>query len=95
MPVSKDTVEHTARLAMLKLDDNKLTDTTSSINDVLLLIDELQSVDTSGIEAMAHPLDAVAPLREDIPATSIDRDALLANAPEQQDGQFLVPRVVE
>jgi len=95
MPVSKDTVEHTAHLAMLKLDQNKLAETTSSINDVLLLIDELQSINTDGIEAMAHPLDAVAPLREDTPSHSADRDALLANAPEQQDGQFLVPRVVE
>ena len=95
MSVTKETVEQSAKLAMLKLDDTEITEATSSINKILSLVDELQSVDTAGISPMAHPLDAVQYLREDTVTSSNRRDSLLANAPSQEDGQFLVPRVVE
>ena len=55
----------------------------------------MQAVDTTGVEPMAHPLGGAQRLRDDVLTASDERAAILANAPEQQDGLFLVPRVLE
>ncbi|MOA29126.1 aspartyl/glutamyl-tRNA amidotransferase subunit C [compost metagenome] len=66
------------------------------------MIERLQSVDTQGVEPLAHPLsaheDIVLRLREDaVTETSSEarREALLANAPDAQEGLFLVPKVLD
>ncbi len=95
MSVTTKTVEQAAKLAMLNLDTPAIEAATTSINEVLSLVDVLQSVDTTGVLPMAHPLDAVQYLRDDIVTSANNRDALLSNAPSKENGQFLVPRVVE
>ena len=69
---------------------------------ILHLIERLQSVDTQGVEPLAHPLsaheDITLRLREDAvtePSSETRRQELLANAPDAQDGLFLVPKVIE
>ena len=88
-------VEQLAHLARIALDESTLSRTTRSLADVLALIDQLQAVDTTGIEPMAHPLDAVQRLRADIVTEPDQRDVLQAIAPAVQDGLFLVPKVIE
>ena len=95
MSVSTETVKHVAKLSMLAIDTANESLVTERINKVLELVDALQSIDTEGVEPLAHPMDATQTLRGDVVAESPSRDKLLANAPEQHDGQFLVPRVVE
>ena len=80
---------------MLSLDQASLNKATDKLNQVLDLIDELQSVNTDGVEPLAHPLDATQTLRADDVTRFDRRDELLSNAPESAEGQFLVPRVVE
>ena len=65
------------------------------LQNILKHFEMLDSVDTSKIEATAHILDTVNVLREDKAEPSTDREALVANAPEQEDGCYIVPRVVE
>ena len=65
------------------------------LNDIFGMIERLQSVDTAGIEPMSHPLGGGQRLREDLPSPVGIREAALRNAPAQQDGLFLVPRVIE
>jgi aspartyl-tRNA(Asn)/glutamyl-tRNA(Gln) amidotransferase subunit C len=59
------------------------------------MIEQLQSVDTAGIEPMSHPLGGGQRLREDRAGAQADREALMRNAPARQDGLFLVPRVLD
>ena len=95
MAIERQQVEQLAHLARIALDESTLSRTTRSLADVLALIDQLQAVDTTGIEPMAHPLDAVQRLRADIVTGPDQRDVLQAIAPAVQDGLFLVPKVVE
>lgn len=95
MAIERQQVEQLARLARIALDESTLARTTSSLGDVLALIDQLQAVDTSGVEPMAHPLDVVQRLRQDVVTEPDQRAVLQANAPAVQDGLFLVPKVIE
>lgn len=95
MSITNESVQHVAELAMLSLDEPATLKATDKLNQVLAMIDKLQAVDTDNVEPLAHPLDAKQVLRADEVTKMNNREALLSNAPEAQDGQFLVPRVVE
>lgn len=55
----------------------------------------MQQVNTEGIEPMAHPLGGTQRLRADVADATVDRTENMKNVPEQQDGLFVVPRVIE
>ena len=95
MAIERQQVEQLARLARIALDESTLARTTHSLGDVLALIDQLQAADTTGIEPMAHPLDAVQRLRPDVVTETNQREALQSISPAVQDGLFLVPKVIE
>ncbi|WP_298634683.1 Asp-tRNA(Asn)/Glu-tRNA(Gln) amidotransferase subunit GatC [uncultured Umboniibacter sp.] len=95
MSITNESVQHVAELAMLSLDQPAIDKATTKLNQVLDMIDKLQAVDTENVEPLAHPLDAIQVLRADEVTKLNRREALLSNAPEAQDGQFVVPRVVE
>ena len=59
------------------------------------LVEEMQSVDTQDVEPVSNPLDGIQRLREDRVTEEDQRELFLANAPESEQGLFLVPRVVE
>jgi len=102
MALTEQEVARIARLARLQLSAGQLTQAQTEINDILGLIQELQAVDTTGIEPLAHPLSAMTEvylrLRDDVvtETTSTERrEALMANAPGKRDGLFLVPKVID
>lgn len=102
MSLSLEDVTRIARLARLELTPEKQEQTLNELNNILGLIEKLQSVDTTGIEPLAHPLsaheDITLRLREDnVTETSSEtqRSALMANAPASENGLFLVPKVIE
>jgi aspartyl-tRNA(Asn)/glutamyl-tRNA(Gln) amidotransferase subunit C len=99
MSLSDDQVRRIARLARLDLAPQEVAPVASRLNRVLGLIEQMRAVDTSGIEPMAHPLDASLPagqrLRPDQVSESDRRDAYQAVAPATQDGLYLVPKVIE
>jgi len=93
--LDSDDVKAIAHLARIGLDEDSRRRLAADLNTVLELVAELESVDTSGVEPMAHPLEATLRLRDDI-VTERDRCvALQAIAPEVEGGYFLVPRVIE
>jgi len=95
MAFDKSEVEKVAQLARLHMSDAEADEVASRITDILALIDQMQSIDTNGIEPLAHPLDVTQPLRED-KVTEVDRrDELQTLAPETEDGLYLVPKVIE
>lgn len=99
MSISSDQITATAQLAKLKLNASEIEEVTARITAILDLVDQMQSVDTSNVEPMAHPLDAVQRLRVDQAKPPEDpiksRDQFLTLAPASEDGLFLVPKVIE
>ncbi|MGB5325157.1 MAG: Asp-tRNA(Asn)/Glu-tRNA(Gln) amidotransferase subunit GatC [Pseudomonadales bacterium] len=99
MSISREQIAATARLARIRLHDSEIDHITSRITSILDMVDQMQQVDTSGVEPMANSLDAVQLLRADAVDEPSDklaaRDALMAGAPAAEDGLFLVPKVIE
>lgn len=102
MALTTDDVARIARLARLELTAEQSAQMQTELNQVLGLIEQLQSVDTQGVEPLTHPLSALEDielrLRDDVaqaPATAERREQLMSNAPAREEGLFLVPRVIE
>ena len=95
MALDKAEVEKIAHLARLHISDADVEEVTTRVTDILALIDQMQSVDTDGVEPLSHPLDMVQRLMADKVTEGNDRDALQAIAPQSQDGLYLVPKVIE
>jgi aspartyl-tRNA(Asn)/glutamyl-tRNA(Gln) amidotransferase subunit C len=95
MSLSRDQIQRVAELARIALPEAESATVLERLNRVLGLIDQLQAVDTAGIEPMSHALDVVQPLREDRVTETDQRAALQAGAPAVEDGLYLVPKVIE
>ena len=95
MALTLSDVKRIAHLARIEVTDAEAGQALGQLNDIFKLIEQLQSVDTTGIEPMSHPLGGSQRLREDRAGTPENRDANMRNAPKQQDGLFLVPKVIE
>ena len=99
MKLTSDDLKRIAHLARIAVNEDDVALMQTQLNGIFGLIDELQAVDTNGIEPLSHPLDIVQDmgqrLREDR-ITEVDRrEANMANAPAQENGLFLVPKVLE
>jgi aspartyl-tRNA(Asn)/glutamyl-tRNA(Gln) amidotransferase subunit C len=95
MKITKQTVENVAMLSRLNIADNKMDKYIEEFSNFLEYVDVLQQVNTENIKPTAHVLPLQNVFREDIVKSSLSREAALANAPEQEDGYFKVPRIIE
>ena len=95
MKVTREVVQQIAELAQLEITEKELGNVMDSMNQVLGLVEVMQTVDTTGVEPMAHPLDSTQELREDVVTEPDQRNHYQELAPSTQDGLYLVPRVVE
>lgn len=95
MALDRSDVEKIAHLARLGLNDADIPRTTEALNSILGLIDQMQAVDTTGIEPLAHPLEANQRLRADVVTESNHREAYQSIAPAVENGLYLVPKVIE
>ena len=95
MALERSEVEPIAHLARLGLNEGDIPQTTETLNNILGLIDQMQAVDTQGIEPLAHPLEATQRLRADVVTEQNQRDAYQAIAPAVENGLYLVPKVIE
>ena len=95
MALENSDIEKLATLARININDEMKTEVAGKISDILTMIDDMQAVDTSGIEPMANSLDATQRLREDIVTESDKREQLQAVAPATEDGLYLVPKVID
>ena len=95
MALDRSDVEKIAHLARIGLNDADIPRTTEALNSILGLIDQMQAVDTTGIEPMAHPLEASQRLRADVVTESNHREAYQSIAPAVENGLYLVPKVIE
>ncbi len=99
MALDLEQIRRIARLARIAVNDAEALETGERLTGLLGLIEQLQAVDTAGIEPMAHALEAYLPegqrLREDVATEPDRRGEFQSIAPAVEDGLYLVPRVVE
>jgi aspartyl-tRNA(Asn)/glutamyl-tRNA(Gln) amidotransferase subunit C len=99
MSLSHDQILRLARLARISVRGEEAEAVAARLNRVMSLVDELRKVDTSGVEPMAHPLDAQLSIGQRLRADEVaDDDARTAYqqlAPDAQDGLYRVPKVLE
>jgi aspartyl-tRNA(Asn)/glutamyl-tRNA(Gln) amidotransferase subunit C len=94
MITAKD-VRHVAKLARLNLTQAETTQFTDQLDRILGYMEQLNEVDTTGIEPMSHPISLVNVLREDEVIHNLDRQTLMANAPVKEGAFFKVPKIGE
>ncbi|MBF8781773.1 Asp-tRNA(Asn)/Glu-tRNA(Gln) amidotransferase subunit GatC [Pseudomonas fulva] len=95
MALQRSDVEKIAHLARLGLNEGELPRITDALNSILGLVDQMQAVDTQGIEPLAHPLEVSQRLRPDQVTEHNQREAYQAVAPATENGLYLVPKVIE
>ena len=95
MALDKSDVENIAHLARLAIDEADIPDYANNLSNILDLVAQMDSVDTSDVVPMAHPLEAAQRLREDVVTESNQREHFQEHAPAVEDGLFLVPKVIE
>ncbi len=87
-------VEHVAHLARLDFDQEEKERFAKELNDILEFVAQLEEVDTAGVEPAYHALELKNVFREDRVEPSLPPEEALANAPEAEDGAFVVPRII-
>ena len=92
--ISPADVAHVARLARMDITEDELTLFAEQLGAVLEHANDIAGLDIAGVPPTAHPLPISNVFRDDEPHQSLDRDEVLAMAPEAEDGQFKVPRIL-
>jgi aspartyl-tRNA(Asn)/glutamyl-tRNA(Gln) amidotransferase subunit C len=93
--ITRDDVEHVARLARVGLTDDETERFATELSAILDYAAALAALDLADVPATAHPFPLVNVLRADEPGPTLDRDEVLAAAPDVEDGRFRVPRILE
>jgi aspartyl-tRNA(Asn)/glutamyl-tRNA(Gln) amidotransferase subunit C len=95
MSLTVEDVRKIATLARLELDVADAEATCAQLNNIFALIEQMQAVDTRGVEPMSHPQDVAQRLRDDVVTEPDRRDAFQKIAPHTEAGLYLVPKVIE
>jgi aspartyl-tRNA(Asn)/glutamyl-tRNA(Gln) amidotransferase subunit C len=95
MSLVHDQVRRLARLARIAIRPDEAEAVLDQLNRVLALIEEMRQVDTTGVEPMAHPLDAKQRLRPDTVTEQDQRELYQSVAPAVEGGLYSVPKVIE
>ncbi len=95
MPLTPEEVRHNARLARVGLSDDEVSRFQNQLSQILDYFERLQEVDTENVPPTAHTLAMHNVMRDDEPHPSIDKEEVLANAPQREDDLFRVRAVLE
>jgi aspartyl-tRNA(Asn)/glutamyl-tRNA(Gln) amidotransferase subunit C len=95
MSVDKDTVRRIAKLSRLALDEKRVEPMVAELNGILDWVQQLEEVDIAGVPPLTSVVAQRLKTREDKVTEGGSAAALLSNAPESEDGFFVVPKVVE
>lgn len=95
MALTLDDVRRVAHLARIAVDDAEAEAALAQLTRVFGLIEQMQAVDVSGIEPMAHAQDLMLRLRPDAVTEGNQRELFQSVAPEAEAGLYLVPKVIE
>ncbi|MFC9712005.1 Asp-tRNA(Asn)/Glu-tRNA(Gln) amidotransferase subunit GatC [Paenibacillus sp. JNUCC31] len=95
MSISNNDVQHVAKLARLNLTAEEEQTLTGQLNAILKYAEKLNELDTDDIEPTTHVLHVSNVMRDDETKESLSIEQVMQNAPEEEDGQFKVPAVME
>ncbi len=95
MKISREEVLHVAHLARLSMDEAEVAAFAEQIGGILEYVEKLSGIDTSGVAPTAHAVEMANAFRSDQPTRHLENADALANAPEAEDGHFIVPKVIE
>ncbi len=95
MPLTPEEVRQNARLARVSLSDDEVSRLQSQLSQILDYFQRLQEVDTENVPPTAHTLAMHNVMRDDEPHPSIDKEEVLANAPQREGDHFRVRAILE
>ena len=95
MKVDKETLHKIAHLARLEVRPEEEAEMLKSLNEVLTWMEQLNEVDTTGVEPLMHISEEMNVLRDDVVGQHLPREQALANAPQHNEQFFQVPKVLE
>ncbi|MGE3770557.1 MAG: Asp-tRNA(Asn)/Glu-tRNA(Gln) amidotransferase subunit GatC [Bdellovibrionales bacterium] len=95
MTITKENVIKVARLARIKVPENELDGLCGELDKIMTWIEQLNEVNTDGVEPLASVVQTSLYLRDDVVSDGNQQEKVLKNAPEQAAGFFVVPKVVE
>jgi aspartyl-tRNA(Asn)/glutamyl-tRNA(Gln) amidotransferase subunit C len=95
MAIDAATVKKVARLARIAEPEEKLEPLAKELSGILNWIEQLNEVDTDGVEPMTTSVETTLPMREDVVTEGGDPAKVLGNAPKTEKGFYVVPKVVE
>ena len=93
--LSLEQIARIAQLARLEVTPAESAALQQQLNAILAMVDEMAGIDTTGVEPMSHPQQAMQRLREDRVTEGDLRESFQAIAPAVEDGLYLVPKVIE
>ncbi|MEB3102144.1 Asp-tRNA(Asn)/Glu-tRNA(Gln) amidotransferase subunit GatC [Ferviditalea candida] len=95
MSISVNDVEHVAKLARLELSEPEKRQFTEQLNKILNFMEKLNELDTDNVKPTSHVLQLSDVMREDEVRPSWPIDKVMRNAPDEEDGQFRVPAILD
>ncbi|KAB7672457.1 Asp-tRNA(Asn)/Glu-tRNA(Gln) amidotransferase subunit GatC [Bacillus sp. B1-b2] len=93
--ITKEEVKHVANLARLAISEEEAEVFQKQLDAIITFAEQLNEVDTDGVEPTSHVLDMKNVLREDIPTKGLPVEEVLKNAPDHENGQIKVPSIIE
>ncbi len=95
MTIDRDLVLYLEALARVRLSEEERAATQSDLQNIISYFDQLNALNTAGVEPLSHSFPVVNVMREDTVQPSMENELLLSNAPREKDGCFMVYRAVE
>ena len=95
MSIERSDVEKIAHLARLEVAEVDVPEYVRNLSNILGLVEQMDSVNTDNVEPMAHPMEMVQRLREDVVTETNQREHFQQIAPQTENGLYLVPQVIE
>ncbi len=95
MSLDKSNIEEIAWLSRLSINDSEIAGYADDLSNILQLVEQMNSVDTTGIKPLAHPLEINARLRPDVVTEKNQQELFQSIAPDVEEGHYLVPKVIE
>lgn len=95
MAITANEVKHVASLAKLEFTDEELEKFTGQMDEIINMVEQLGEVDTTGVPVTSTVTEEVNVMREDVAVKGTDRDLLMENVPEEQDGLIKVPAIID
>ncbi len=91
--ISTEDVKHVAKLARLELTEEEINKFSKQLGEILKYVEQMNEIDTTGIEPMPHAIPVYNVMREDEVKYEETKEEMMANAPYEEDGFFRVPKI--